>query len=377
MIIRLRRPGDLHGGGYGGCPGRRHVAGTSPKPTGTVKFKDGATVLGTSTVANNGRATYGTAALGWSHHNVTTYYSGDTEYGAAISPVLDQNVRANTSVTTGSSLNPSVYSQSVTFTSHVTAVAPGTGTPTGSVAYWVDTNYVQTATVNASGDATYTTSSLSGGVHTNLAYYAGDDRFGPSSVSVTQTVNKANTAAALISSLNPSTASQSVTFTATVSAVSPGSGVPTGSVTFKDGTATLATKALDSTGKATYSTSTLSKASHSITAVYAGDTNYISRTSILTRSAPESWSAIRPCGLVCWMRWDRSAVPRQKQLPPEQFRPAAVSAASEALAQAITGQWDGRSPAPLFEVSPTLTDLPPLEYHQTKRVDHRLFLRRH
>lgn len=27
--------------------------------------------------------------------------------------------------------------------------------------------------------------------------------------------------------------------------------------------------------------------------------------------------------------------------------------------------------------SPTLTDLPPLEYHQTKRVDHRLFLRRH
>jgi len=27
--------------------------------------------------------------------------------------------------------------------------------------------------------------------------------------------------------------------------------------------------------------------------------------------------------------------------------------------------------------SPTLTDLPPLEYHQTKRVDHRLVLRRH
>lgn len=98
MIIRLRRPGDLHGGGYGGCPGRRHVAGTSPKPTGTVTFKDGAAVLGTST--------------------------------------------------------------------HVTAVAPGTGTPTGSVAYWVDTNYVQTATVNASGDATYTTSSLSGELET-------------------------------------------------------------------------------------------------------------------------------------------------------------------------------------------------------------------
>ena len=27
--------------------------------------------------------------------------------------------------------------------------------------------------------------------------------------------------------------------------------------------------------------------------------------------------------------------------------------------------------------SPTLTELPPLEFHQTKRVDHRLILRRH
>jgi hypothetical protein len=27
--------------------------------------------------------------------------------------------------------------------------------------------------------------------------------------------------------------------------------------------------------------------------------------------------------------------------------------------------------------SPTMTELPPLEYHQTKRIDHRLVLRRH
>jgi hypothetical protein len=27
--------------------------------------------------------------------------------------------------------------------------------------------------------------------------------------------------------------------------------------------------------------------------------------------------------------------------------------------------------------SPTMTDLPPLEYHQTRRVEHRLILRRH
>ena len=39
-----------------------------------------------------------------------------------------------------------------------------------------------------------------------------------------------------------------------------------------------------------------------------------------------------------------------KQLPPEQFREAALTAASEALAQAASGKWDGRSVTPLFEV---------------------------
>jgi hypothetical protein len=39
----------------------------------------------------------------------------------------------------------------------------------------------------------------------------------------------------------------------------------------------------------------------------------------------------------------------------------------QAIAQAILKETE----------SPTLTDLPPLEYHQSKRVDHRLILRRH
>jgi hypothetical protein len=41
-------------------------------------------------------------------------------------------------------------------------------------------------------------------------------------------------------------------------------------------------------------------------------------------------------------------------------------------------QLQARSKSILNETeSPTLTDLPPLEYHQTRRVDHRLLLRRH
>ena len=62
----------------------------------------------------------------------------------------------------------------------------------------------------------------------------------------------------------------SVTFTAKVKPAS-GSVVPTGTVTFKDGTTTLGTGTLDGTGKATYTTSSLAVGSHSITAAYGGD----------------------------------------------------------------------------------------------------------
>jgi|GEM_PF-1818677 len=86
----------------------------------------------------------------------------------------------------------------------------------------------------------------------------------------------AATSTALQSSLNPSYAGQSVTFTATVSSSFAGS--PTGTVTFKNGGATLGTAALTN-GTATFSTSTLPSGSDSIRAVYSGDSNYLTSTS--------------------------------------------------------------------------------------------------
>jgi hypothetical protein len=58
---------------------------------------------------------------------------------------------------------------------------------------------------------------------------------------------------------------QSVTFTATVAGTN-----PTGTVTFSDGSTTLATQNLSS-GRASYSTSALSVGSHEISAAYSGD----------------------------------------------------------------------------------------------------------
>ncbi|HEU0026642.1 MAG TPA: HYR domain-containing protein [Ktedonobacterales bacterium] len=86
-------------------------------------------------------------------------------------------------------------------------------------------------------------------------------------------VTKASTSASLTSSLNPSMSGQAVTFTATLSVQGPGSGSISGSVTFKDGDATLGTGTVTTTNgvsTATYTTSSLALGGHSITAVYGG-----------------------------------------------------------------------------------------------------------
>ena len=80
----------------------------------------------------------------------------------------------------------------------------------------------------------------------------------------------------LSSSQNPSTEGQSVTFTAHVT----GSGnAPTGSVTFYDGTGSLGSQDMNGAGVATLNISSLAAGSHSITAVYPGDSVYAGSTS--------------------------------------------------------------------------------------------------
>jgi hypothetical protein len=134
------------------------------------------------------------------------------------------------------------------------------------------------------GQALFTTASLAIGSHSITASYGGDANFNSSSSTLAQTVTKASTATSLTSSANPSTFSQSVTFTATVNVVSPGAGTPAGTVTFNDGSNALATAPLSSSGTATFSTSTLAVASHSVTAVYSGDSSFNGSTGNMTQN---------------------------------------------------------------------------------------------
>jgi len=90
------------------------------------------------------------------------------------------------------------------------------------------------------------------------------------------TLSQVTTTTSLSSTLNPSIFGQAVTFNSTVTGAA-----PTGTVTFKDGAATLCATTLAS-GSASCTTSALSTGSHSVTVDYAGDTNNLPSTSAVT-----------------------------------------------------------------------------------------------
>ena len=74
-----------------------------------------------------------------------------------------------------------------------------------------------------------------------------------------------------------------MTFTATISATSPGSGTPTGSVTFYVNSKSVATVNLTS-GAASFTTSFAAAGSDATKAVYSGDTNFKTSTGTLTQT---------------------------------------------------------------------------------------------
>jgi hypothetical protein len=99
------------------------------------------------------------------------------------------------------------------------------------------------------------------------------------------------TSTTVSSSTTPTILGQPVTLSATVTAAAPGSGTPTGSVTFKDGTTTLGTASLTS-GQTSFTTSTLSVGSHAITATYGGDAYFAASSGSFTQQVTNNICAL-------------------------------------------------------------------------------------
>jgi len=260
------------------------VAPGTGTPAGTVTFKDGATTLG-SVALGGGVAALTVSNLTAGAHSITASYGGSTAYAASVSAALTESVstKPGTTVALGSSVNPAVYGQAVTFTATVAVVAPGTGTPAGTMTFKDGGTTLGSATLSG-GKAALTVSTLAVGAHSITASYGGSTAHAASvSAAVSQTVGQSATTTSLTSSKNPARYRASITFTATVKVVAPGTGTPVGVVDFYDGTIPMGSAMLNN-GKATVTTTTLGTGNRSIKAVYTGTANYGgSNSSVLTQ----------------------------------------------------------------------------------------------
>ena len=252
-------------------------------PTGSVVFTIDGNAGSPVTVDGTGHASYSTSSLGVGSHTVSAAFTGTGGWGNSSGNGGNQQVNDGTSTSVGSSPNPSNLGQSVTFTATVTAADNGAGTPTGSVVFTIDGNAGSPVTVNGSGNASYSTSSLGLGSHTVSAAFTGTGGWQNSSGNGASQVVNGPTTTVVGSSLNPSVTGQNVTFTATVTS-NGGGGIPTGSVTFLDGATTLATVAVDGTGHASTSTSSLSIGSHTITANFSGTNGWQNSSGNMTQT---------------------------------------------------------------------------------------------
>lgn len=164
-------------------------------------------------------------------------------------------------------------------------VSSFTNPPTGSITLYDSGGSpifspIATLPLDSTGTATYTTSTLQPFFHDFIAHFPGDSVYAPSTSLIDNVVvnNLPTVGMTLTSTPNPGTLGQNVTLTAAVTATGP---MPTGSVTFLDSGSVIGVAPLNSAGVAMFNTSSLIVGTHTITATYGGDSNYVSQSATL------------------------------------------------------------------------------------------------
>jgi pectin methylesterase-like acyl-CoA thioesterase len=245
-------------------------------PSGTVTFSiDGNALPPVALTNNSASLPLPLAALSAGPHSVTAAYSGDTNFTAATANVDTLSVaQAATTVSLGSSAVSSAFGAATTFTANVTPASAGM--PTGTAQFFDGENSLATVPIDATGRASFSTSSLPVGAHSITVQYSGDTNFtsstsSPASIIITPGVTS------LTLTLSSSTAvyGSPITATATISFVAPAT--PTGTIMFSvDGTGSSPVAVAQ--GTASLPLAVLNAGIHTITAAYSGDINFTAST---------------------------------------------------------------------------------------------------
>ncbi|MGA7159207.1 MAG: pectinesterase family protein [Acidobacteriaceae bacterium] len=259
------------------------VAGNGPTPTGTVQIDDGSTVLTTLSLQGNGCAYwYISPGLKVGPHSITSVYSGNKNYAAgasapALLTVSPIPVKMSVSCWNSSFPYGGNYQCTVNGSSNAGAVQ-------GSITYSYDGG-ATVAVPLSNGNASLTITKPAVGNHTVAIGYAQQTNYAAAS---SQTEKFTVTAAPVIVALSPSTwyttTGTPVTLQASVTSWSAGPPDDMGAVSFYDGSKLLAAVPVNSSGKASYTTSSLPQGNQTITATYTGGTNYASGSASVTIS---------------------------------------------------------------------------------------------
>jgi hypothetical protein len=261
----------------------------SGTPTGNVSFRDNLVNIGTcaaeAVTANIATCSINLLSVGT--HPITAVYNGDSNFNGSTSNSVDQVVNKvdTTTTITGDNPDPSVFGQNYTVAFTVAVAAPGLGTPTGNVTVSDGTNTCA-ATV-AAGSCQLPSTSV--GTKSLTATYSGDSNAnGSVSAAAPHQVIKADSNVTVQTTINPPTYGQVLTMTASLTAVSPGIGVPQGVVNFTDGGAAIAdcqNVAVNAFGSATCATNTLPAGVNKLIAAnYSGDADFNSSSGSTTQN---------------------------------------------------------------------------------------------
>jgi hypothetical protein len=249
------------------------VAG-SGTPSGTASFSIDGTSIGNATLNNGSAAFTVNSAVPVGTHTISVLYSGDSVFHAAtftgqhtviLAAILTQTILT-------AAPNPSSFGLPVVLTATVTS---GNAVQGGTITFKDGSAVLGSGAISQGGVATFTTTSLQVGTHALTAAYSGATGFQSSVSNTVQLLIQGDaTGTTLTATPNPAGVGTNVTFTASVSnTTAPMAAAPTGTVTFLDGTVALGQAALNGSGVATYSTSSLAVGTHLITAAYPGTTN--------------------------------------------------------------------------------------------------------
>lgn len=260
------------------------VLASTGTPTGTVELFDNASGCLDSndcggTPLANGSAIFSNVPLTAGSHVLVASYQGSLAFNSSKSTQLNQVVKkATTATSVVSSLNPATPRRKVTYTATVTGQYGG---PAGGNVTFSEKGATLATVPVANGEAAFSTSNQSCGVHPITASYPGD----PDNYASSQTLSEqvlCSTTTSLATSGSPTYVGQPVTFTATVTSYY--GTIPNGeTVTFYDGATALASAALVG-GTARFATSTLSAKSHFFKASYAGDGGFTASSAKVTQN---------------------------------------------------------------------------------------------